>query len=253
MTDIGVAIFSYNEEKQISEAIDSAKLLSDSIAVIDMESTDRTAAIAKNEGATVHNFPHSVYVEPSREFGIQKTSGDWILILDADERITPELAKEIKLAISHEPLATSFFRIPRKNMFGRKVWLKNGGWWPDTQIRLIKKNAFKHWSKRIHSTPQIEGAEGTLNNPLLHYFHGDVSRMVEKTTVFENIESDLLKKAGRQASTLTFFRKFVAELYRRLVRDRGFMDGRIGIMESIYQAYSKTITYLYLYEKNRSV
>jgi len=249
MTDIGVAIFTYNEEKQIKEAIESAKLLSHSIAVIDMESTDKTVVIAKKEGATVYDLPHSVYVEPSREFGIQKTPGDWILILDADERITPELAAEIKSAISHKPFAISYFRIPRKNLFGRKVWLKHGGWWPDTQIRLINKKAFKHWSKHIHSTPEIEGLEGVLKNPLLHYFHGDVALMVEKTTVFEDIESDLLAKAGKPAGTPTFFRKFIAELYRRLVRDRGFMDGRIGIMESVYQAYSKTITYLYLYEK----
>ncbi len=249
--EIGIVIFSYNEENQIKETIDSARLLTDLVTVIDLESTDRTATVAKKAGTAVISFPHTIYVEPSREFGITKTKGDWIFILDADERITPELVKEIVETIPGT--MHSHFRIPRRNIFGRKIWLRHGGWWPDSQIRLIKKAAFKGWPKAIHSTPHIEGTQGVLHQTLLHYFHGDVSKMVEKTTVFEDIESDLLHKAGRKTKTLTFFRKFAAELYRRLIRDRGFMDGKVGIMESVYQAYSKTITYLYLYEKSRSV
>lgn len=90
---------------------------------------------------------------------------------------------------------------------------------------------------------------GLLNNPILHYFHGDIGQMVNKTMVFEDIESELLFEAERPVYTLTFFRKFFGELFRRLILNKGFMDGTIGIIESFYQAYSKTITYLFLYEK----
>ena len=91
-----------------------------------------------------------------------------------------------------------------------------------------------------------------LKEPFLHYSHGDLQAMVEKTLIFEDIESELLYKAGRSVSTLLFFRKFLGELERRLLRNKGFMDGEIGIIESIYQAFSKTITYLFLYEKKNS-
>ncbi len=137
-------------------------------------------------------------------------------------------------------------------LFGKGSWLKHGGWWPDYQIRLINKKYFKSWPKQIHSTPLIEGNLGFLSHSLLHYSHQNMQSMVQKTIVFEDMESQLLHKAGKQVSTLTFFRKFIAELYKRLIGRLGFLDGTIGIIESIYQAFSKTITYLYLYEKKIS-
>lgn len=250
---IAVIIHSLNEEKNISDCINSAKLLSDEIILIDMESTDKTVEIAKSLDVSVFNFPKSDYVEPSREFGISQSKTDWVLILDTDERITEELAKEIKQLLTINSSLFTYFKIPRQNIFAGTKWLKHGGWWPDYQIRLINKKYFINWPKRIHATPKIKGELGYLNNPLVHYFHGDLSNMVKKTVIFEDIESDLLFKAGKKSSTLTFFRKFLAELYRRLIKNLGFLDGTFGIIEAIYQAFSKTITYLFLYEKNNKL
>ena len=134
-------------------------------------------------------------------------------------------------------------------MFGGKKWLQNGGWWPDEQMRLIKLSAFQEWPTQIHSTPIINGEMGYLHESFLHYFHGTIETMVQKTLVFEDIESELLFTAHKPVCVRTFFRKFFGELFRRLLQKRGFLDGQIGIIESVYQAYSKTITYLLLYEK----
>jgi len=247
MNKITVLIQTHNEEKHIEECIASAKLLSESIVVVDMESTDRTRQLAERNGAIVTTFPFSSYVEPGRAFGIAQIKSEWVFILDADERMTEKLASEIKETIVETK--KTYFKVPRKNMFGGKKWLKHGGWWPDEQMRLIKLSAFKNWPHEIHSTPQIDGEMGYLRNSFHHYFHGNLEEMVKKTLVFENIESDLLFHAQKQASVPTFFRKFLGELYRRLFRKQGYLDGKIGIMESVYQAYSKTITYLLLYEK----
>jgi glycosyltransferase involved in cell wall biosynthesis len=281
MKKISIIIHSLNEEKNIEDCIESAKLLTDEIILIDMESTDKTVEFAKNLKVPSYNFPKSNYVEPAREFGIKQAKTDWVLILDADERITKELANEIKDitrynqiqsdkiskktdyirlnpiesdSIQLHPISSdsiSFYKIPRKNIFANIKWLKHGGWWPDYQIRLINKKHFINWPKRIHSTPVIKGNLGYLRNPITHYFHGNLSNMVKKTVVFEDIESELLFKAGKKVTTKTFFRKFLAELYRRLIKNFGFCDGIIGIIESIYQAFSKTITYLFLYEKQK--
>jgi glycosyltransferase involved in cell wall biosynthesis len=249
---INIIIFVYNNEDKIEEIIDNAKILTDKIIVIDLESEDQTAQIAKKNGAVVFTFPHPIYVEPARDFGIKKANSQWVLILDADERITKDLAAEIIKNIQEaKNQDVGYFKIPRKNIFIDR-WLKHGGWWPDYQIRLINKKYYKNWPKEIHSSPQIEGKAMTLNNPLPHYFHGNLSKMVEKTIIFENIESDLLFRAGRTASTVTFFRKFFGELFRRMFKNLGFVDGAYGIIESIYQAFSKTITYLYLYEKRNT-
>lgn len=267
---ITVVIHTYNAENDIEECIASAKLLTNSVNLVDMESTDKTVEIAKRNGAAIFNVPMTHYVEPVREFGIRTAKSDWVFILDADERITPELAGEIKRNVIARTVATgrsnpvtnnpkddlltttTFYKVPRKNIFGKKKWLQHGNWWPDYQTRLIKMSAFKTWPKKIHSTPQIDGKLSLLKNPILHYFHGDIETMVEKTTLFEDIESGLLYEADRAVSTPIFFRKFFGELFRRLIKHKGFLDGEVGIIENVYQAFSKTITYLYLYEKKNS-
>lgn len=248
---ITVVINTYNEESNIEECIESARLLADDILVVDMESTDNTVKLAAKAGAKTYTFPFSSYVEPARNFGIQKAiDSEWIFILDADERITQSLSKEIKRSLRSEEY--TYYKVPRKEMFARRIWLKHGGWWPNHQIRLIKSSAFVNWPTQIHGTPTINGSLGYLTEPLIHFSKNDYATIVEKTIIFEDIESDLLYKAGRPVNTLTFFRKFTGELFRRLIKGRGYMDGDIGIIESIYQAFSKTITYLYLYEKKTS-
>lgn len=249
--NITIVIITYNEALHIGECLQSAKYLSNDILVVDTESTDTTKSIVHHEKIDLVSFPYRQYVEPARNFAISQAKGPWVLILDADERITPELAKEINNTVVTQSDITHY-RIPRKNIFG-KTWLTHGGWWPDTQIRLIKKISFRKWPEQIHATPVIVGKQKVLNHPLIHLFHGDIEQMVKKTILFENIESDLLYQAHRQVSIITFFRKFLGELYRRLIRQLGFLDGKIGIIESIYQAFSKTITYLFLYEKSRTI
>ncbi len=225
MKNITVVLFAPKEDENIRECLESARLLTDNIIQV---------------------FPDSSFVETVREAGIKQAKTDWVLILDADERLTEELADEIKKTDD----AAEYYKIPRKNIFGSEKWLKHGGWWPDYQTRLINKKFFVAWPMRIHSTPIIKGQPEYLKNPIIHFFHGDLGKMVEKTIVFEDIESDLLFKAGKQANTSTFFRKYFAELARRMFKNLGFLDGTIGVIESIYQAFSKTITYLFLYEKN---
>lgn len=255
---ITVLIQAYNEQEEIVECIKSARLLSDVIIVVDTESTDKTVALAKQNGAEVFSFPFARYVEPARNFGIEKVKTEWVFLLDVDERITEKLAGEIVGILkqvqddpdSHKSGVTHY-KLRRKNIFAGKKWLQHGGWnsTTDYQTRMIKKSAFKEWPQAIHSTPIIDGKAGLLKEPLLHYFHKNLETMVAKTIVYEDIESDLLFKAHKPVSTSTFFRKFLGELYRRLFKWHGYKDGTLGVIESIYQAFSKTITYLFLYEK----
>lgn len=262
---ITVLIQAYNEQDEIVECIKSAHLLSNTIIVVDTESTDKTVAFAKENGAEVFSFPFARYVEPARNFGVEKVKTEWVFLLDVDERITEELAGEITETLrsaqgdtgnSQNDAGSSLgdvthYKLRRKNIFAGKKWLQHGGWnsTTDYQTRLIKKSAFKEWPQAIHSTPVVEGKSGLLKEPLLHYFHKNLETMVSKTAVYEDIESDLLFKASKPVSTATFFRKFLGELYRRLFKWQGFRDGTLGVIESIYQAFSKTITYLFLFEK----
>lgn len=251
---ISVVIFAHNDQGRLETCIKSVSSLTKNIHLLDIGSTDKTSIKAEQLGATVHKTNLVQYVELVREEGIRLTDTEWVLILDADESLTQELIIEIKETIDRTRQINAF-RIPRKNMFAGKKWLKHGGWWPDYQIRLIYRDSFVNWPKQIHSTPNIKGGIENLKNPILHNFHGDFENMVNKTLVFEEIESDLLYKAEKKANTLIFIKKFLGEFYRRLFKHAGFIDGPVGIIEIIYQSFSKTITYLFLYEKkkNRSI
>lgn len=238
-----------NEAENINEAILSCKELTDNIVVMDMHSEDKTKELSRKNGAKVITIPDYPYVEPVRNLAFSLTNSEWVLILDADERLTKELTQEIKIVITNPNNQFTHFALPRLNVFAGKIKFRHGGWWPDYQTRLIKKQAFVSWPKNIHATVQVSGKQGKLNNYFLHYFHGDLSSMVKKTIKFEDIESDLLLKANRKVSTSTFLRKYLGELYRRFFKHQGWRDGPYGIIESLYQAYSKTITWLFLYEK----
>jgi glycosyltransferase involved in cell wall biosynthesis len=249
-SQVTVLIYTYNNQSHISDCIDSARLISDQIIVVDQNSQDGTEHIAQQKKVKLVRVPHHMYVEPVRMHGIAQVKEGWILILDADERITKDLAYEIRQKLSKG--SATHYQIPRKNIFAYKTWMAHGGWYPDYQTRLIKRSSIRDWPVKIHSTPVIDGASGTLVSPMIHYFHGDLSSMVNKTVVYEEIESELLFNAKRAASTPIFFRKFLGELYRRLIKDAGWKDGTLGVIESMYQAYSKTVTYLFLYEKQKT-
>lgn len=247
---ITVVIQTYNEQNNIAACISSARLLTNDIIVVDTQSTDNTKQYALKEGVVVYEHEYEQLVEPVRNFAIEKAHGEWIFLLDADERITEELAAEVKHVVAET--THTHYKLPRKDFFAQKVWLQYGGWWPNTIIRLIKKDCFIDWPKAIHSTPKVKGSCGILVHALLHYSKNDYGIIVEKTSLFEDMESNLLFAANKPVNTMTFFRKFFGELYRRLIKKQGYRDGTIGVIESVYQAYSKTITYLYLYEKKKS-
>ncbi len=248
ISNITVLIQTYNQERNIEECIKSAQLLTRDIVVIDLQSTDKTSSILRRNKVKTFKFQNFDYVEPVRNYGISKTTGKWVFVLDSDERITESLSKEIKKAIHNNKY--THYKIPRINYFARYKILKHGGWNPDYIIRLFNKKYFKDWPKEIHSTPIIKGNCGYLHNHIVHYRREKIEEAVCSTIIFEDVESELLYKAKKKVNTLIFFKKFFGELYRRLIKKLGFLDGEVGIIESIYQAFSKTITYLFLYEKN---
>ena len=215
--------------------------------VIDTESTDATAKLAAQQGVPVYSYPYKRYVEPSRNFAIKHAKADWIFILDADERFPDNLIDEIHQIV--ETTDHSYFKVGRNNIFAGKWPLQHGGWNTDAIIRLIRTKDFKNWPEQIHSTPEISGSLGMLTHLLDHHFHPNLENMVGKTALFEDMESQLLFNAKRSVSIPIFFRKFMGEFYRRLIKNQGYKDKTPGVIEAVYQAYSKTITYLYLYEK----
>ena len=247
---ISVNIIARNEEKKIADCLISAKLLADEIILVDMESTDETVKISRKYVDEIYSYPQVGYVEPARKFGIKKCRGDWIFVLDADERITPKLSLEIKEKIKNTDSGIGAFAVPRANYnFG--VWLKHAGWWPDYQVRLIHKSNFIDWPRKIHSFPKIKGKILNLEEPLNHFAIDSIEQMMERTIRYSQKEVELLKRAGVKSNLLVMIRKMLGEFYRRGIKMGGFLDGVPGAIQVIYQTYSVFITYARLWEYQR--
>lgn len=251
MEKISVVINTLNEEKNLSRAISSIKSLADEIIVVDMYSEDRTVEIAKKLGAKVFQHEKTGYVEPARNFAISKASGNWILILDADEEIPSRLAKELK-NISLKPEA-DYFRIPRKNIVFAK-WLKHSRWWPDYNIRFFKKGHVT-WSEVIHSVPMTTGEGIDLADKeefaIIHHHYDSIQKYLEIMDRYTSVQSEMLAKKGYKFIWKDLVKKPTEEFLSRYFFGDGYKDGLHGLALSALQAFSEFILYLKVWESEK--
>ncbi len=249
MTKISVIVNTWNEEKNIKRCLDSAKW-ADEIIVVDMFSTDKTVAIAKKSDAKIFSHKYTSYVEPARNFAIKKTTGDWILILDADEEISSELAQKLK-NLTENKEGLTYFRLPRKNIiFGK--WIKLSRWCPDYNIRFFKKGAVC-WSEKIHSVPLTRGEGFDLEpkeaNAILHYHYQTVSQYLERLNRYSDIQARELVENGYKFKWQDLLRKPMSEFLSRFFAGEGYKDGLHGLALSLLQSFSELAKYLKIWEK----
>lgn len=250
--NLSVVIITKNSADKIENCLESTKSITNDILVIDGGSIDETVKIAERHSARVIKQVGKGYSD-WRNQGIKEVKGEWIFYLDSDERVTPELAREIKSLITGHKLAFFAYAIPRRNtILGNEM--KHGGWWPDYVKRLYKKSALKKWVGDLHEEPVFEGKMGHLKNPMIHLKHDNLSEMIEKTNKWSEIEAKLLFDANHpKMSWWRFFRIMLTEFWYRIVIKKGFMDGVEGIIYAIYQMWSKFITYAKLWEMQQKI
>lgn len=244
MSKLSAVILTKNAEDVLADCIDSLSFC-DEIIVIDDSSTDRTVDLAKHLGAKV--FEHS---SPSfsqqRNFGLTKAKNEWVLYVDADERVSPQLAESIKYKVSSIKDEFSAYKVLRKNFyFGSHEWPQ-----VEKLERLFKKDALEEWYGDLHETAKYKGAIGELGGFLLHYTHRDLTSMVEKTIKWSEMEANLRLKAHHPRMVWwRFFRVMLTAFYDSYIKQKGYKAGTAGLVESIYQAFSMFITYARLWEK----
>lgn len=246
MKKISAIILAGNAEDLIKDCLESLSWVNE-ILVIDTGSTDETMDIAKKFKARVFTTSKGSFSD-WRNFGAKKAKGDWFFYVDVDERVTPLLRKEIQSLITNHQSLDVAYAIPRKNiLLGHEM--KHGGWWPDYVLRLMKKKALRRWRGELHEQPEIEGSVGKLKNPLTHITHRNLSEMVEKTNKWSEIEARLLFESEHpKMAWWRFFSVAAREFWHRAIKKKGFLDGPVGIIEIIYQMYSRIITYAKLWE-----
>ncbi|RJQ37722.1 glycosyltransferase family 2 protein [Candidatus Microgenomates bacterium] len=247
MKKISVVISAFNEEEKITECLESVKW-ADEIILVDNESTDKTVEIAKNHTSNIISRKNNLMLNVNKNFGFTKASGDWILCLDADERVSSELKNEIKLTIEKDTEVMGYF-IPRKNIIFTK-WIKHTGWYPDYQSRLFKNGKGKFAEKHVHEMIEIEGKTEYLKENLIHYNFESISQFLHKhINIYAPNEVDNIIAGGYKFDYLDAIRFPIKEFLSRFFAREGYKDGLHGLVLSLFMAFYHFIIFAYLWEK----
>jgi glycosyltransferase involved in cell wall biosynthesis len=244
MVLLSAVILAKNEESMIADCIDSLSFC-DEIIVVDDLSEDRTAEIAEKMRARVYSLKEESF-DKKRSFGMQKAKGSWVLYIDADERVDDLLRKNIQSQISN----AGNKRIVAYTLKRKNYYLGNHEW-PviETLDRLFRKKAFKEWKGVLHETAYYEGEKAELDGFLLHYTHRDLHSMLEKTIQWSSLEAKLRYEAHHpKMSWWRFPRVMFTAFYDSYIKQKGYTVGTVGLIESMFQAFSIFVTYARLWE-----
>lgn len=241
---LSAVIITKNEENRVKVCLESVKW-ADEIIVVDNGSEDNTIRIARNYTDKIFKIESQNFAEV-RNFAAEKSSGDWMLFVDADERVTGSLRQEIEVMLSLSDF--SAYAISRKNfIFGKEV--KYGPFWPDLVIRLLKKSDFEGWIGNIHEQPKFKGKLGYSKNSFIHLTHRGLDQIVRKSLEWSRIDAQLRLEAKHPPmSGWRFSRIFVSEIFNQGILRRGFFNGTIGVMDALLQAFSMYMSYVRLWE-----
>ncbi len=247
---ISALVIARNEADMIANCVDSLRWC-DEVIVVDNNSTDTTADLALHAGARVVKAKGS-FAE-LRNDALRRAKTDWVIYIDADERVVPALADEVRSVIERsEPSAGAAayvaYSVRRSNvLYGQPMY--HGGWQYDQVVRLFERSKLKTWAGEIHEHADVMGSVGALSQPLLHLTHRSVISGLRKTIEWTPIEAQLLWEAGAPKVKLaTLLRKGVMEVFRRAIRDQGYRDGLAGWIEALIQGMNRLLVYIQLWE-----
>jgi glycosyltransferase involved in cell wall biosynthesis len=228
-----VTVITRNEAGNIDAALSSVSW-ADEIIVVDAESTDGTADIARRYTPHVDVRPWPGY-SAQKNYAASRASNDWILSLDADERVTPELAGEIRTVLAAGAQARGY-RMPRLTWYlGR--WIRSTDWYPDYQLRLYDRRAGRWNGRRVHESVQLEGTAGRLRHPLRHYAYRDISHHLATIDRYTTLAAEQWASEGRGASLAGIALHPPLAFLRNYVLRRGFADGAPGLLVSALNSY----------------
>ncbi|HEC34800.1 MAG TPA: glycosyltransferase family 2 protein [Chloroflexi bacterium] len=236
--EIAVVVLTLNEEGNIEECLASLTW-ADRWVVFDSFSTDRTVELARQAGAEVIQHPFENYAQ-QRNAALERVEAKWIFFVDADERATPELAAETR-AVTAGGRAEVAWWVPRHNyIFGRLTL--GAGWYPDYQMRLVRRG-YARWERAVHEVTVIDGPQGYLQNPLIHYNYDDLADFIARQERYTDYEARILFRQGIRPRFYTPYSQAVRHFWWRFVTLRGLRDGLHGLRLSLLMAYYEALKY----------
>lgn len=238
---LSVVIIAKNEENNIEDALKSVCDWADEIVVIDDESTDKTPEICRRYSSKV--ITKKMDVEGSfRNWAYTQTRNNWVLSLDADEQVSPELRDEISGVLKENPVYAAF-SIPLRNYIGN-YWVRYGGWYPANKVRLFLKNKFKYENVKVHPRVFIEGKCGRLTKDIIHKGYPDIAHFMESVNRQTTWEADKWITTGRKMGLVRITWRTVDRFFRRYIRKRAYKDGLYGFVIAYFDSLYQILSYI---------
>jgi glycosyltransferase involved in cell wall biosynthesis len=242
-----VAIITLNEERRLPACLESV-VWADEVVVCDSGSTDQTVIIAQQHGARTFRDAWRGFAG-HKNLAVERCRHPWVLVLDADERVTASLRQEIERVLN-DPGALDGYLVPRRNFFLGQ-WIRGGGWYPDESVRLFRRERGRFAARAVHETVLVDGRVGTLLAPLEHFTYDSVGDFLIRMERYAMLAGDELYAAGRRVRVSDVTLRPGWTFLRMYLLQRGFVDGWRGlILAGLYACYTFA-KYARLWERER--
>ncbi len=226
MTRLSVTVITWNEEERLRACLESVAW-ADEIIVVDAESTDKTVQVARE-------FTDRIWVRPwpgfavQKNFALEQAAGEWVLSLDADEQVTPELRWEVRDVIArggpHDGYA-----LPRKNVFWG-AWVRHGRLYPDYQLRLFRRGRGRFVERAVHESVEVQGSAGRLQAPLLHHSYRSLEEFIHRSNRYSTLAAAEWVRQGRRVGAADLLFRPLGRFCSMYVLHGGFLDGWRGLL-----------------------
>ena len=247
---LSVILITKNEEANLKDCLESVSF-ADEIIVVDSQSSDKTQEIARSFGAKLEITSDWPGFGPQKNRALNLATKEWVLSIDADERVTPELKQEI-LATIASANAADCYAIPRSSWYcGR--FMKHSGWYPDYVDRLFKRGSAKFSDHLVHERLLPNGSSGKLKNHFLHYSYRNFSQVLKKVDVYSSAAAQQAFKQGKKGGLGEALIHGFWAFFRTYVLRRGFLDGKHGLALAISNAATSYYKYLKLWQLHHPV
>jgi glycosyltransferase involved in cell wall biosynthesis len=233
-----VVIIAKNEERNIEEALQSVFGWADEIIVVDDYSTDRTPEIAKKYARLLTQKMENE--GRHRNWAYAQAKNIWVLSLDADEKVSDELKSEITEAIKSNKFVC--FDIPLRNYIG-KYWVRYGGWYPASKVRLFKKDKFRYEEVEVHPRVFFEGACGHLKKDIIHKGYPDIEHFLNSVNRQTTLEAKKWINTNRRMTLGHMVWRALDRFFRRYIRKKGYRDGLYGFIIAFFDSLYQFLSY----------
>ncbi len=244
---LSVVVSAYNEAHTLGRCLASVAF-ADEIIVVDNESLDDTAKVARTFTKNVYRQKNLLMLNTNKNVGFSKATSDWILNLDADEVVPESLAKEIIRIIQENPKENGFWIARRNFSFGK--WIQHGLWWPDKQLRLFRRNKGSFPCIHIHEYISVEGEVGTLTEAYDHYNYESIHQYLTKIDRASTSEALSLKESNYALSWFDALRFPVSDFLKIYFAQRGYKDGLHGLVLALFQSFYSFAVFAKYWEMN---